>query len=222
MQNFAKQLFTLASVAAAALTGTAAFADAPGYARIRSISYAGSGCPAGTVSQNVAPDLQAFTLIFDSFLAEKGPGIPLSQSRKNCQVALDVDFPSGWSYTVMTVDYRGYVALDAGVRGTQKSTYYFQGQSRQAPLSTVMTGPRSGDYQIRDTLGLSAVVWSPCGAQRALNINAQVRVEGGTSRNAQGMITLDSIDGQLKHVYGIRWQRCRAPGLEAGDRQIEM
>ncbi len=175
--------------------------------RINGISYAGSGCSAGSVSQNLSDDAKAFTLLFDSYVAEAGPGMPLSMARKNCQIALDLRFPQGWSYTVFTVDYRGYARLDRGTSGEQVSSYYFQGQPKTGNLKTSYYGPTEKDYQIRDTLGLDALVWSPCGANRALNMKTQVRVSASGSRRA--LMTIDSIDGELKHVYGIKWRRCQ-------------
>ncbi len=192
-----------------ATISSAAHADAPAYVRVRSISYAGSGCPAGSVAGNTSPDRQAFTLLFDQYVAEVGPGVPFNQKRKNCQINVDLDFPQGWSYSILTVDYRGYVALEGGVKGAQQSSYYFQGQGSTATLKTNMFGPIDQNYQIRDTLGLSAVVWSPCGAQRALNINSQLTVDNAGSASRHGLLTTDSIDGQLHLVYGIQWQRCR-------------
>jgi hypothetical protein len=197
-----------APLLALAVSGSA-FADAPAYVRVRNISYAGSGCPAGSVAGNTSPDRQAFTLLFDQYIAEVGPGVPLNQKRKNCQINVDLDFPSGWSYTIFTVDYRGYVSLERNVKGTQQSSYYFQGQGRTATLKTLMNGPIDQNYQIRDTLGLSATVWSPCGAQRALNINSQLILDNSRARNSSGLLTTDSVDGELKLVYGIQWQRCR-------------
>lgn len=183
--------------------------DPPPSVRIRSISWAGSGCPAGTVAANVAPDLTAFTLLFDSYVADLGPGLSLSRSRKNCQILVDLDFPQGWSYSVFSVDYRGFANLQRGVSGIQQSLYYFQGELRTGRLQTILNGPWVGDYQIRDVLGLEALVWSPCGAQRALNINSSIRLEnrsGGSS--AQGLLTTDSIDGTVKLIYGLQWRRC--------------
>lgn len=179
----------------------------PAYVRIRGLSWAGSGCPAGSVASNVSADLKAFTLLFDNYVAQVGPGIPLGESRKNCQIAVDLDFPAGWSYTVMTVDYRGYGSLESGVRGEEASAYYFQGSSATGRLTTALIGPTARDYQIRDTLGISAFVWSPCGLQRALNINSQVRLTS-SNPSARGLMTVDSIDGQLVHTYGIVWRRC--------------
>lgn len=178
----------------------------PNEVHIQSIAYAGSGCPAGTVSESVAPDAKAFTLLFDSYVAEGGPGILLKESRKNCQIAVDLRFPQGWSYTIFDVDYRGYVRIDRGASGLQKSSYYFQGQSLGASLQSTFVGPVDKDYHFRDTLGLDALVWSPCGMSRALNINTQVRVTTRASQRA--LMTIDSIDGQLTHVYGIKWRRC--------------
>ncbi len=186
----------------------AAQADAPNYVRFRNIAYAGSGCPAGSVAQNVAPDLQAFTLLFDSYIAEVGPGVPFASRRRNCQLNIDLDFPQGWSYSIMTVDYRGYVSLEPRVSGLQQSSYYFQGQAQTARLRTPMYGPIDRDYQIRDTLGITALVWSPCGATRALNINTEIRTDNSRNPAGSGLMTTDSIDGAVRLIYGFRWRRC--------------
>jgi Domain of unknown function (DUF4360) len=183
--------------------------DPPAGVTIRGLSWAGSGCPAGTVAWNVAPDAMAFTLLFDSYVAEMGPGVPLGNSRRNCQILVDLDFPQGWSYSVATVDYRGFSNLESGVTGVQQSNYYFQGELLTGRLQTPLQGPRIGDFQIRDVLGLEALIWSPCGAQRALNINSSVRVENHSGNpNARGVLTTDSIDGKVALIYGLQWRRC--------------
>lgn len=179
----------------------------PREVKINGISYAGSGCPAGSVSQLLSDDAKAFTLLFDSYVAEAGPGMPLSMSRKNCQIAVDLRFPQGWSYSIFTVDYRGYAKLDPGTTGQQVSSYYFAGQTKTGNLRTNFYGPTERDYQIRDTLGLDALIWSPCGANRALNMNTQVRVTASGRQRA--LLTIDSLDGELKHIYGIKWKRCQ-------------
>lgn len=102
--------------------------DPPPWVTIRSVSWAGSGCPAGTVADNLSPDFTAFTLLFDSYVAELGPGLPLSLSRRNCQILIDLNFPQGWSYSVFDVDYRGFANVESGVSGVQQSVFYFQGE----------------------------------------------------------------------------------------------
>lgn len=193
-------------IAAAAFSANA-MADAPDYVEIKSIVYAGSGCPAGSVAENVSPDLQAFTLLFDNYIAEVGPGVSAREKRKNCAINIALDFPHGWTFTIAEVDYRGYASLDRGVVGSQQAAYYFQGQAATGTLSTNFRGPVDKDYHFRDTLALTSLVWAPCGAKRSLNINTQVRLDSN-SRNATGLLTTDSIDGTFKTIFNLKWRRC--------------
>ena len=54
------------------------------------------------------------TLIFDSYVADQGKDIPVTENRKNCQLNIDLLYPPGFQYSVFSADYRGYVALDKG------------------------------------------------------------------------------------------------------------
>lgn len=190
------------------ITSTAE-AEVPQYVRIRSFSYNGSGCPIGSVAENVAPDYTAFTLLFSSYTAEVGPGIPFALKRKNCQINIDLDFPSGWSYSVFKVDYRGYISAQPGVLGTHQALYYFQGSGQTARLRTNIPGPVDRNYQVSDRFDLQTSVWSPCGATRALNLNSEVRLENTRNPYGAGLMTLDSVDGSVAMVYGMQWRRCR-------------
>ncbi|MDD9951821.1 MAG: DUF4360 domain-containing protein [Zetaproteobacteria bacterium] len=183
-------------------------ADHPDYVRIRKIAYGGSGCPHGSVGESISQDMQAFTLLFDEFVAEAGPGVSRRENRKNCQISVDLDFPPGWSFSIATFDYRGYASLDRRVIGTQVSSYYFQGNPHTGRLSSKLYGPYDDDYHFHDEMEFDEVIWSPCGASRALNINSEVRVRS-RNRRATGVMTLDSIDGKVEHRYGLQWKRCR-------------
>lgn len=182
--------------------------ESPSFVKVSKISYAGSGCPAGSVAENLSADFKAFTLIFDSYFAEVGPGSEFSQRRKNCQINVDLEFPQGWSFTIADIDYRGYAYLERGVSGLQKATYYFQGQRQSANKGTQFFGPFEGDYHARDTVGLGANIWSPCGARRALNINTQVRLENSQDSLAKGLLTTDSIDGTFETKFSLQWKKC--------------
>jgi hypothetical protein len=166
----------------------------------------------------------SFTLIFDNYVASIGPSVPITENRKNCQINLDLAYPGGFQYSILSTTYRGYVHVDAGVTGRQQSTFYFSGrksiiiqiftqlltqnlESGQVVTGTNFKGPRDGDYSITDSLPLTSTVWSPCGAQTALNINSQVRLTS-TSSTATGLITDDSADGKIAFVVGVQWQQC--------------
>ena len=115
--------------------------SSPDNVRIDSLTYGGSGCPQGTVAAAFSPDRTSFTLIFDSFVAYSGQGVPITQNRRNCQVNTAISFPQGWSYSILSVDYRGYASLPAGVTATQKATYYFSGEQNQVSSESNFYGP---------------------------------------------------------------------------------
>lgn len=188
-------------------------ATAPSYVRVRSLSYAGSGCSAGSVDTSIAADRQSFTMYFDEFLAEVGPGVALREKRKNCQLNIDLDYPSGWSYAVASLDYRGYVSLERGITATQSTSLYFQGQGQRqtATLRQAFTGPIERDFLIHDGLAGAARVWSPCGSQRSLNLNTSIQLNTSSSERS-GLITLGYGAGDLPGGVGqlaLVWKRCR-------------
>jgi hypothetical protein len=200
----------LAVVAAIGFGGVArAQAPDPNDVYVEGIAYAGSGCPAGSVAGTLSPDAKAFTLLFDDFVASIGPGVPITENRKNCALSVDLHIPNGWSFALASVDYRGFAQLDQGIHGTQKSTYYFQGNLQQASTQLNLAGPFSEDYLRRDILGLTNIVWSKCGETRALNVNAQVRLtKAGGAATAGGQMTVDTIDGAVLQVWHLLWKKC--------------
>lgn len=108
----------------------------PNQVTFDTISYAGSGCPAGSVSNVASDDRTVLTSIFDSFVAAVGPGIPVTSNRKNCQMTLKIHYPGGFQFSIFSADYRGFAQLDAGVDGLQKSTYYFSGEIPQVSVAS--------------------------------------------------------------------------------------
>lgn len=74
------------------------------------------------------------TLIYDAYVASIGPGVAVTEKRKNCQLNVDLYYPGGFQFSIFSADYRGYAALDKSVTGTQRSTYYFSGQTNQVIL----------------------------------------------------------------------------------------
>jgi len=206
-------LFTLA-LATAAIASPVVTPDVttgtgppPNQVTIGKITYGGTGCPQGTVGSFVAADRQTFTLIFDNFVASIGPGVAITENRKNCQLNLELNYPGGFQYSILSTMYRGYVDVDKGVTARQQATYYFSGETAQISSGTNMVGPKSGDYAITDSLPLTSTIWSPCGVTTALNINSQVRLTSSKS-SASGVITDDSIDGKIAFQVGVQWQAC--------------
>lgn len=126
-------------------------------------------------------------------------------------MTLNIHYPGGFQFSIFEADYRGYSQLDADVTGLQKSTYYFSGSTSQATLQTPFKGPENGqDYTITNKLEDSSLVWSPCGEEGLLNINAQVQVntQPGASSTAAGQLTVDSVDTKVTQIYSVQWRPC--------------
>lgn len=196
------------SQAGSSISGSVAFAAGPNPrdVYVESITYGGSGCPQGTVGMSLSDDRTVFTLIFDSYVASMGPGLPSTESRKDCQLIVKLHAPQGWSYTIGDVTYRGFANLSAGTTGFQTSTYYFMGSATQRRVSTPITGPVAKDYTVGDRLRWSGLVWSSCTAEVPLEIHSAVSLVGRS--DTASMLTTDSVDGKFKTVFTLQWKRC--------------
>ncbi|SMF18906.1 DUF4360 domain-containing protein [Pseudobacteriovorax antillogorgiicola] len=207
-----KALAISASLGTVSLAGSAsAFAPA-GDVKVKSIQYNGSGCPLGTVSQNISSDKQAFTLTFAEYIAEAGPDFRLSDGRKNCQLTLTLQVPQGWQFSIGSFDYRGFLFADEGMMAEHNTSYYFQGSGFTGRFRERLNGPIYEDYHFRENVGIESLVWSPCGVERALNVNTAISVRNTNKYDfpySEAVMGTDSIDGQIRQVWGISWRRCR-------------
>lgn len=176
---------------------------------IKSVSYAGSGCPAHSVVGTFSPNFDNINIAFDQYIASIGPGISIVESRKNCQLAFTIVYPAGWSYSISETTYKGYISLDKYVTARQQSQYWFQGQEQSSVTwFSEWTSPKSQDYDtIPDTTGKET--WSPCKSTSSnLIINTQIRLDNRSNKRGSGMITTDSLNHKVTHVLGCKWKRC--------------
>ncbi len=209
------KLFVPAALLLSNAAASAQYAPPAGSVTIKKILFNGTGCPIGTVAQNISTDNKAFTLTFSDFIAETGPGLPLSAGRKNCTLTAVLSVPAGWQYSVGSFYYRGFMDLGQGIKAEHTTNYFFEGQGDTGTFRSQEMGPLSKDFVYTDRVGLASVympsVWSPCRAERALNINVSIRASNVNPRafpNSQGLITNDSVDGEVKQVYGLSWRPC--------------
>ncbi|WP_344121072.1 DUF4360 domain-containing protein [Streptomyces blastmyceticus] len=170
----------------------------------------GSGCPQGTAAVAVSPDNTAFTVTYSDYLAQVGVGSKPTDARKNCQLNLIVHVPQGFTYAIASADYRGYAQLERGATGSEKASYYFQGQSQTVPSVHTFNGSYADNWQATDNVDVAALVWAPCGEQRNFNINTELRVNAGTSdpTKTTSYMTMDSTDGNLNTTYHLSWKEC--------------
>ena len=200
----------LASLAATGASAHAAPAAGPSTEMVIDVVAAnGSGCPWGTAAVTVSPDSKAFTVTYSQFIAQAGAGTKATDFRKNCQLALNVHVPQGYTYAIAGADYRGYAHLESGASGSESANYYFQGEPQSTRIRHNFSGPTSADWERTDTVGISSLAFLPCGERRYLNVNTELRVDRGwSSPKTTSFMTMDSTDGRIDTVYHVAWKKC--------------
>jgi hypothetical protein len=168
--------------------------------------YGGTGCPAGSASVALSPDQTAISMLFDQYVVEAGG--KKAFDRKNCNIAIPVRVPNGYSVSVFAIDYRGFTVLPRRASATLTVDYFLAGGGRGVRTSKSFQGPVSSDYLKSDNLGLEAIVWSACGADTILRANTSMLVQSNPSRE-QAMATVDSADVQAGLIYHLQFRRCR-------------
>jgi hypothetical protein len=155
---------------------------------IDSISYEGTGCPQGSVGQSFSNDRQSMTLIFDSFVASTGPGVPESEEVKECRIDLTLQTDESVEVSMQS---RGYVQLASGMTGDQHQNVP---RSKRSNLVTPFSGPVAKDYVSQST-AKALVQGDPF--SKTMTIILQTEVDKGKNLTSPGQLTLDSFDLQL-------------------------
>jgi hypothetical protein len=176
----------------------------------------GSGCPAGhaqvtVLSLDPACSSADFVKVdFDAFTAEKGPGIPMSESRKQCTVEVNLRIPSGFRFTVADTHYEGFAELpNAWTNATLISDFFIPIPPNVVHQATSISlhGPFMSNFTKEDTIAFPSIVWPPsCREIVPANLRSEIRVAGPAGSSA--FITVDQASGKLTQLYGLKWAYC--------------
>jgi hypothetical protein len=177
-----------------------AAAPPPGAGFIEKVDYTGTGCE-GSATTGISPDKQAVTSIFSDFVASSGPGAAPELATRNCLIMMDVKVPSGWQYSLESVDYRGFAGLERDVTASRQSLYVISGSSVHVTPVARFKGEINDDYTHGDVGPDAPGRWSPCGGGQVLWIATQTAVNTG-GRERSGQLAVDTIDTELQ------WRRC--------------
>lgn len=204
----------LATVVSLSLSGPAhavgdtAVADTAvpdGKIAVKVLATNGSGCPPGTVKAIPQPDQTGFKLIYSDFIAVAGGASESTDRRQNCQAAVLVDVPAGWTFAITRAEYRGWAWLASDAVGLQRTNYYWQASSDNNFTERSFTGPLIGPWRSVDQAPVLA--YQPCGAQRVLNVNTELRVEEGLS-GKQSYLSMRSSEGNADTLFHFNWKKC--------------
>ena len=165
-----------------------------------SVKPNGTGCPRGTTSTSIASDGKTFTTTFSEFEAIVNKN--QTTAVKDCQLAIKLKSPSGFSFTVTEFFYEGYAYLEKGQKARQIAKYYFQGSPLQAEEArTEIVGPYDDTYTFYDTVRTKDLIWSPCGVERDLNVRSTLRLTNGGKKD--GYINLTKA-----LMMKLSWRKC--------------
>lgn len=176
-----------------------------GEVTIKDVVANGSGCPVGSASAIVTNSKEGGPIdmgevTFDEFIVEN-PG----KARKFCNLAIDMKFPRGWSYTVDTISLPGTAVIQEGVNGTVTFDVAFRGSDAEAKSKRSQSGYWEGEFKLYEEF--DAPVWSPCGKVLPVNVKITVALSGKPeSEGAPSVIHVAGNGG--KQYFGIRWRRC--------------
>ncbi|KAK4224355.1 hypothetical protein QBC38DRAFT_18289 [Podospora fimiseda] len=191
------------------------WADAPDPTKIQivSASFSGNGCPQGSVSTTISPDKTVVTFGFDRFQTYIGPGFNPTEKTKNCQLHLNLKYPTGFQFAVVESTYHGYAQLDKGITGTFYSTYYFSQDAKAT--TTTQTSIAGGGiwasgqvYTKADRIPTASYIYSPCGANGILNVNNRIALTS-TNSSAAGEITNDDATVAFTQQVNLMWRACK-------------
>ncbi|CAG5174594.1 uncharacterized protein ALTATR162_LOCUS7819 [Alternaria atra] len=177
----------------------------PSEVYVESVSWAGTGCPPGSVDAKVLEAGTLVSLAFSKYVAATGPGESAANARKNCDVRVTLHYPQGWSWTVASTDLRGYAQLPEKCSGKVGATYFFSGQQQQASAMVPFKGPYDDNYNVHTEVGQAALVWAKCGAKGPLfNVNSQAVL----TCDKKAMFSVDTQDTKFEMKLHLQWKKC--------------
>jgi uncharacterized protein YraI len=168
----------------------------------------GSGCPAGTAIVTVSPDNTGFHISYRSYRARVGGSSTIVDSRKNCQLSLEVHVPQGFTFAIAQAEYGGRASIADGVSGLERANYYFQGSPDNNYVDHLFDGPFSGPWHTSDQTAVGELVFAPCGVSRILNVNTELRLKADTTDPRSSFMSMSTTDGSIDTIYHFAWKTC--------------
>ncbi|GBG85217.1 hypothetical protein CBR_g39783 [Chara braunii] len=180
----------------------------PGTVKIEGLTYAGDGCPPGSLDLAISPN-GISSLGFTKFTVFT-PGRPADR-RKSCHVGVSLSYPAGFTFSVKNVAFRGSAQFGEVVKGGLRAGYYFVGFPGTVRSSRSLPPPVEGNFEFSDSFGTFA--YAPCGSESAsLNVffEATVVPPPPPEKNNKALVVLKN-KGSITVTsagFGLLWKKC--------------
>ncbi|GBG77863.1 hypothetical protein CBR_g25795 [Chara braunii] len=176
-----------------------------GTVKIEQAISAGTGCPPDSTRSLVSADQRFLTVLFSSFNVSTGnPG----GRRKNCRLAVNLIYPAGFTFTLVTVRFQGYADLEPGVNGTLAAAYYFSDIGEPVKTLRNLPSPKADYFDYADNF--TNLIYPQCNSTSVMIIiNSEARVVPPPPPSSMsGSIGVDSQDVSLTQSFGLSWKIC--------------
>lgn len=212
MHRYLHLLFFLGAAFFLSITNALAQIN-PGDISINSVTLAGTGCPAGSVHADMAPDGSALTLLFDRFVGEISPVDRLV--RVICDVRLRLKKPRAMSFAFASADIRGFVHLEDGARAVQRIRLaggFDENGQREVNLSQqIWNGPLTEPFTIsalQPEEGVSPIGCQGNRPQTMIRLRVAITLRSKKINGGSGQVAVDSFDGGMTQRYNLQWTPC--------------
>jgi hypothetical protein len=181
--------------------------------KVTGVTYQGSGCPQGSVNSVFSPGNTQFSLLYDAFTLNVGGPTMQNTDVMGCEVSVNLRLPFGYTISVDSADFRGFVSLDGGVVA-QHTVDHQVGSNKLATYgfgTQLFSGPTQQNYFIQSqkpNLKLPKfLACLPLKQNVTLMVRTRVKMTGAEGPRL-GLMTVDSADGRIEQKYALSLRRC--------------
>lgn len=192
---------TIATIIAGSLlcvaTTSSVFA-APAVVFKNPLGWAGTGCPAHTVSVT-GVDTATLSILFDSY--EAGKDSETGKKRVGCSFSVPIKVPRGLQVSHLTADWEVY----AEGKGQFSRKYFLAGSPTINWKRKKLNGGGDGkNFTLRDNLYHASIATGCNGGQYNLRINSEVKVD----KRKKDYLAVDSADLNNKILLLLKFKKC--------------
>lgn len=179
--------------------------------KIKKFEYGGSGCPRGSAKTIVVSNLESsvgyFQVVFNKYLAERGPGKSAGDSSKSCSLSLSVNHTPGYRFTMKSVEFDGFGDIASGAEGNFTVGFKIPVVSPEMLKKSVgFPGPWSGDWSDGSSEMVFDHIYSDCSGDTLFVVDTFIRLRG--SRDKISEMGVDVSSGKLKQNIYLDWKKC--------------
>jgi hypothetical protein len=175
----------------------------PDFVEITALTYAGTGCSAGSATLDYLHDGKTFELNTNDLFAYADLDSSRRDRRRFCQVLVAIDYSAGWQFAIKQVQLEAHVEIEASTDAEAKISSYIQGDEETAATEFLFSGPTYDSFEL-SSASTDEVIWSPCHERRALNMKVEALVKGTTIDDTP----LGIIEIGNPIVMELQWKPC--------------